>query len=193
MRRINYCQAAAGIALACALAMGPWQACAADVQATSDAPAPGYTYKLGSGDKLRIAVFGVDKLSGEFQVPGSGRISFPLIGDIQASGLTAPQLQDEIATALKDGYLQDPRVNVEVETYRPFYILGEVNKPGEYPYSDGLTVLKAVATAEGFTYRAKTGVFRERHLNEAKDHSERLLSDTPVQPGDTIRILERSF
>ncbi len=150
-------------------------------------------YKLGSGDKLRIVVFGVDKLGGEFQVPGSGRISLPLVGDLQASGLTAAQLQDSIAAALKDGYVKDPRVNVEVEDYRPFYILGEVNKPGEYPYRDGLTVQKAVATAEGFTYRARTGVFRQRHLNDGKDHMERLAPDTPVEPGDTIRILERAF
>lgn len=188
MRHFNYRRAALGVLLSCLAASAGASA------ATAQSSVPAETgYKLGSGDKLKIAVFGVDKLSGDFDVPGSGRISFPLVGEIQAAGLTAAQLQDSIAAALRQGYLKDPRVTVEVENYRPFYILGEVNKPGEYPYSEGLTVLKAVATAEGFTYRAKTHVFREKHLNDATDHNEKLLPNTPVQPGDTIRILERSF
>lgn len=156
-------------------------------------PVRSSTYRLGAGDKLRIAVFGVDALGGEFTVPGSGRVSLPLIGSTQAAGTTVDQLQATIESALRGGYLKDPHVTVEVLNYRPFYILGEVNKPGEYPYTDGLTVLNAVARAEGFTYRARTKIFKRRSLNEADEHVEKLTAGAPVQPGDTIRIQERSF
>jgi polysaccharide export outer membrane protein len=107
-------------------------------------------YALGAGDKLRITVFGEESLSGEYLVPGEGTVAFPLIGDVQATGLTVDQLAREIEARLRDGYLKDPRVSIEVENYRPFYILGEVMKPGEYPFTNGLTVLNAVATANGF-------------------------------------------
>jgi len=111
-------------------------------------------YRLGANDKIRVITFGEDSLTGEFFIGGSGKVSLPLIGEVQAAGLSISQFQNEVETALKQGYLKDPHVSVEVLTYRPFYILGEVQKPGEYPYSNGLTVLNAVATANGFTYRA---------------------------------------
>lgn len=153
-----------------------------------------FDYRLGAGDKLRIIVFGEDSLTGEFLVPGgSGTIAFPLIGDVQAGGLTVGQLQTEVETKLKDGYLKDPHVSIEVLNYRPFYILGEVTKPGEYPYTNRLTVLNAVATANGFTYRADT---RHVFIKRADEPSEReypLTTTTVVEPGDTIRIKERFF
>jgi protein involved in polysaccharide export with SLBB domain len=93
----------------------------------------GFEYHLGAGDKLRIIVFGEDSLTGEFFVSGGGKIAFPLIGDVDAVGLTIPELQGAIAAKLADGYLKQPRVSAEVLNYRPFYILGEVMKPGEYP------------------------------------------------------------
>lgn len=159
--------------------------------ASSAAQAAGY--RLGPGDKLRVAVFGVEALGGEVVVPGSGRVPLPLIGEMQAAGLTADQLRTNIETALSDGFVKNPRVSVEVLNYRPFYILGEVNKPGEYPYTSGLTVLNAVARAEGFTYRAKTRVFKRRSTGDRDEHAEKLTAGAPVQPGDTIRIEERSF
>ena len=151
-------------------------------------------YKLGAGDKVRIIVFGESDLTGEFDVPGGvGTISFPLIGDVQAGGLTVGELQAEIEAKLKDGYLKDPRVSIEVLNYRPFYILGEVTKPGEYPYTNGLTVLNAVATANGFTYRADTRHVFIKRANDPVEHEYPLTSDIPVAPGDTIRIKERFF
>lgn len=151
-------------------------------------------YKLGSDDKIRIIVFGEESLTGEFLVPGGvGQIAFPLIGDVQAGGLTVSQLQNEIEAKLRDGYLKDPHVSIEVLTYRPFYILGEVTKPGEYPYSNGLTVLNAVATANGFTYRADTHRIYIKRAGESKETEYKLESDTPVAPGDTIRVRERFF
>ena len=150
-------------------------------------------YRLGSGDKVRVTVFGEDALTGEYLVGGSGKISLPLVGEVQAGGLTISQFQNEVITALKEGYLKDPKVSAEVLNYRPFYILGEVQKPGEYPYSNGLTVLNAVATANGFTYRANTKKVFIKRGGENAEHEYPLTSITQVAPGDTIRIAERFF
>ena len=150
-------------------------------------------YKLGPGDRFRVAVFGVDSLGGEFEVPGTGKVSLPLIGETRITGMTILELQDNIQTALKNGYVKDPHVSVQVLNYRPFYILGEVNKPGEYAFTDRLTVLNAVAEAGGFTYRARTRIFQRRHIDNGGEATERLTADSQVEPGDTIRIKERSF
>jgi polysaccharide export outer membrane protein len=152
-----------------------------------------FDYRLGAGDKLRIIVFGEESLTGEFFVSGAGKIAFPLIGDIDALGKTIPELQAAIETKLADGYLKMPKVSAEVLNYRPFYILGEVMKPGEYPFTNGLTVLNAVATAQGFTYRADTHKVYIRRAATKDELSEPLTPTTPVEPGDTIRIGERFF
>jgi protein involved in polysaccharide export with SLBB domain len=150
-------------------------------------------YMLGSGDKIRVITFGEDSLTGEFFVGSQGQVSLPLIGDVKAGGLTIAQFTEEVTKALANGFLKEPRVSVEVLDYRPFYILGEVNKPGEYPFINGLTVMNAVATAGGFTYRANThNVFIKGGAGSA-ERKIHLLSNTPVHPGDTIRIGERFF
>ncbi len=170
--------------------------------ASDSAPAPAaaslnpkasYDYVLGPGDKLRIQVFGEELLSGEFNVAGNGQISFPLIGQLQAAGITVRHLQTELRAALADGYLKDPRVSAEVLTFRPYYILGEVAKPGEYPYTDGISVLNAIATAGGFSYRANHRVIFIKRPNELAEHRERLTPDLLLAPGDTVRIVERYF
>lgn len=138
-------------------------------------------------------MFGEPELTGEFEVSGSGVLSLPLIGEIQAIGLSTTQLQNSVAAVLRQGYLNDPRVSVEVLNYRPYYILGEVTRAGEYPYSSGLTVMNAVAKANGFTYRADT---RSVYIKRAGENVERkvsLTAATAVQPGDTVRIGERLF
>lgn len=154
---------------------------------------PVYRYHLGTGDKVRIITFDENSLTGEFVVSGSGTISLPLVGDLKALGLTTSELQEEIQNALRQGYLKDPKVSVEVLNYRPFYILGEVTKPGEYPFVNGLTVLNAVATANGFTYRADTHKVFIKRANETAEHEVDLTTTTPVEPGDTIRVKERYF
>jgi len=111
-------------------------------------------YRLDTGDEIKITVFGEPNLSGTFQVDGTGLISMSLIGEVSAKNKTVRQLQRDIEAKLKDGYLREPQVSAEVMTYRPFYILGEVNRPGEYPYTNGLTVMNAIASAGDFTYRA---------------------------------------
>ena len=150
-------------------------------------------YRLGAGDKVRVTTFGEESLSGEFFVGSSGKISIPLLGELAAGGLTAREFQTVVETALKDGYLKEPRVSVEVLNYRPFYILGEVNTPGTYPYTTDLNVMNAVATAGGFTYRAnKKQVFIKRQDSD-KEEEFSLDPTTLVAPGDTIRIGERFF
>ena len=150
-------------------------------------------YRLGSGDQIRVIVFGEEDLSGEFFVDGAGSVSLPLVGEVTATGMTVQEFRTELEARLADGYLTDPRVSAEVLNYRPFYILGEVSASGEYPYTDGLTVMNAVARAGGFTYRANTrAVFIQRA--DASEEVEVTLTPTlRVMPGDTIRIAERFF
>lgn len=153
----------------------------------------GENYVLGPGDKLRIMVFGEDTLTGEFSVSGGGEISFPLIGDVEAGGRSVAQVRATIETALRNGYLKDPRVSAEVLTFRPYYILGEVAKPGEYPYSDGITVTNAVATAGGFSYRANRNFVYLKRATAAKEVRVKLTQDLKLSPGDTVRVGERWF
>ncbi len=172
---------------------------------TSTAPAPAFVapppgaafsddnYRLGTGEKLKITVYGEDDLSGEYLVDGSGQVQFPLIGQVRAGGLTVHQFVVEITTALGAKYLRDPKISVQILNYRPFYIMGEVNKPGEYPYENGLNVLGAVALAGGFTYRADSSdVYIRRNGSQ---HEENLPADgsTKIYPGDIVRISERMF
>lgn len=157
------------------------------------APAQSLDYLLGTGDKVRVTVYGEQSLSGEFFVTGSGLMSLPLIGEVKAGGMTVGQFQLVVQKALSDGYLKDPRVSVEVLTFRPFYILGEVEKPGTYPYTSGLTVLNAVATAGGFTYRADKKNVWIKHNGETTEQKSELTPSIVVAPGDTIRLGERFF
>lgn len=151
-------------------------------------------YKLGPGDRLRITVFGETTLTGEYQVTDDGSVAFPLIGNVPSAHAPLTALRDAIQTRLAAGYVKDPRVSVEVITYRPYYILGEVNKPGQYPFVVGLRLDQAVAAAGGFTYRANTGkVF----LRRADDTGEKTVDlrhlSVTIMPGDTLRIGERYF
>lgn len=150
-------------------------------------------YKLGSGDIVKITVFNQEDLSGEYTVHGSGNISLPLIGDISAQDLSVKQLEQAICDKLKPDYLLNPRVNVQVLNYRPFYILGEVKEPKSYPYVDGMTYRNAVAIAGGFTYRAKEDHALVVRANDTSKHETRLDIDEKVQPGDVIHIEERFF
>lgn len=167
-------------------------ACATPARAQSTASEPAPEYRLGPGDQLRVTVFNEQDLTGQYQVGSQGMISYPLVGDVQAAGLTIPEFTTALQTALQ-AYIRAPNVSVEVANYRPFFILGEVQRPGTYPYSANLTVYNAVATAGGFTYRANRGRVFIRHANEAEERSYRIDSTTPVLPGDTVRIGERLF
>ncbi|HEX9771444.1 MAG TPA: polysaccharide biosynthesis/export family protein [Kiloniellales bacterium] len=151
-----------------------------------------YEYTLGSGDLLRVTVFGHVDLSGEFEVDSTGRISLPLVGDLLVVNRTLDNVEESIVSALKPAYLKNPQVSVEIINYRPFYIIGEVANPGSYPYVGGMRVINAVAMAGGFTYRAKED---DLLITRAKGdgRQERAGQETPVFPGDVIEVQERFF
>lgn len=151
------------------------------------------SYTLGPGDRVRVTVFGHEDMSGEFEVDGSGIISPPLVRDIKAEGMTVRQVEKVIAERLSPDYLKNPNVSVEVMNYRPFYIFGEVNAPGSYPYVNGMTVVNAVAMAGGYTYRARTGSARVTRATDKSRTPEIVDRDTPVLPGDVIEVPERYF
>jgi polysaccharide biosynthesis/export protein len=151
------------------------------------------TYILGPNDRVRVKVYGEPDITGEYEVDSTGQISVPLAGHVKAEGLTTRQLEGAITSALAKGIVRDPRVNVEVALYRPYYILGEVKKGGEYPYRLGLTVLDAVASAGGFTYRANENKVYLRHAGANAEETYSLDTPVPIFPGDNIRIPERYF
>lgn len=159
---------------------------------TTDAPAEPVEYRLGAGDQIRITVFNEPDLTGPYTVGSQGMIAYPLVGSVRAGGLTVAEFTTALQSALST-YVRNPSVAVEVTNYRPFFILGEVTRPGTYAYSANLTVPNAVATAGGFTYRANRGRVFIRHANENVERSYPLTVATPVLPGDTVRIGERLF
>lgn len=150
-------------------------------------------YVLGTGDKVRIIVFGEEELTGEFEVGATGNISLPLIGQIGASGSTPRELEQRITEQLKAGFVRDPKVSIEVMNFRPFYIIGEVSKAGEYEYSSGLNVMGAIAKAEGYSYRANQRIVYIRRAGEADETRYPAATTIPVYPGDIIRVPERYF
>ncbi len=165
----------------------------ANSSGTPDASAVVQSYRLGPNDRVTISVYGEDDLSREYIVSPGGTVSLPLIGDVVAQGRTADDLRDEIQHRLADGYLNNPTVTVMISGFRNFYILGEVNKPGEYPYESGLTVMQAVAEAAGYTYRAAKRYAFIKHEGETKETRIQISPDMLVRPGDTIRLGERYF
>jgi polysaccharide export outer membrane protein len=169
--------------------------CATDIAPTphgATAAAP-YVYRLAADDRLRITVYGEPQLSGEFAVNSEGRISFPLLGMVDAQGRTVSELANALTRALDASYYKNPHLVVDLIASRPVYVLGEVNKAGQYPYQSGMTVLASVATAGGFTYRANQKIVMIRHVGQASEDREPLTADLIVQPGDTVRIKERHF
>jgi polysaccharide export outer membrane protein len=150
-------------------------------------------YRLGPHDKISITVDGDDELSGPFQIDGAGCLVLPLIGEIKAAGSTAPELEGAIAKALDDGYLKDARVSVEVTEYRPFYIMGQINKPGEYAYTSNMSVFDAILRAGGYTEKAADSTLYIRHENEATEHAIVIDPSTRIRPGDVVRVPETAL
>ena len=170
-------------------------ACAGTNAAPGSAAYQPTVYRLAAGDQLSITVFGEENLSREYSVTPQGDLAFPLLGDIPVANQTVGDLQQLLRDRLAEGYLNDPRVTVEVLNYRPFYILGEVNNAGEYPFKNGLTVVQAVAQAGGFTYRADKDTVYILRPGQTAEESYDIDSGRPVYvaPGDTIRVGERYF
>lgn len=177
---------------ACAASSSPQTASASAVASSA---ATDNEYTLAPGDKVRVIVFGEETLTGEYVITSGGNLSFPLVGNLKVTDKTVEQVQVALAGALADGYVNNPRVNIQVISFRPFYILGEVNRPGEYPVSTGLTLQQAVASAGGYTYRAN---LKRAYIKRANDTAEKLLNiktsgPVIIRAGDTIRIGERHF
>ena len=153
--------------------------------------APAYT--LGSGDKVRVTVYDEKDLSGEFDVNDQGVVSLPLIGPVQVGGKTLSEVGETITKAYAKNYLVNPQVSVEVLNYRPFFILGEVNRPNSYPYVSGMTVIEAVSLAGGYTPRADKSGIHIKHVNRPNEAEQSAQEDTRILPGDVIRVGERFF
>ena len=169
---------------------GPY---AAAPQAYASAPANAPGYQLDSGDKLRVVVFGQDGITNSYMVDAGGNISLPLIGTVPARGYTPQQLSRMIAERLKQGYVRDPSVSVDVEAYRPFFILGEVTNPGQYPYVPNMTAETAIAIAGGFAPRAQKGKVEISRNIPGQQFKGDVPTSFALRPGDTIVVKERWF
>ena len=161
--------------------------------ATGTAPAEDKDYTLGAGDRLRITVYNEPDLSGEFEVSGQGLVSVPLLGQVSVIGKTTGEVQAILTQKYGKDYLVNPSVSIEVLNYRPFFIIGEVNHPGSYPYVNGMTVINAVALAGGYTPRANHEGIKIKHSNETTQQERDAKEDTVVMPGDVIEVAERFF
>jgi polysaccharide biosynthesis/export protein len=150
-------------------------------------------YHLDAGDKLRVVVYGQEGLTNTYAIDAGGSITMPLIGAVGARGRTPAGLAAEITAKLRNGYIRDPSVAVEVETYRPFFILGEVAAPGQYPYVPNMSVESAVAIAGGFSPRAKRDSVTLTHADSSGSHRAVVPLGAPLGPGDTILVGERWF
>jgi polysaccharide export outer membrane protein len=156
-------------------------------------PAYASDYRLDAGDKLRIVVYGQEGLTNSYSVGAGGNITMPLIGSVQARGLTPAQLASRVSDRLRNGYIREPYVAAEIEAYRPFFILGEVAAPGQYPYVPNMTAESAVAIAGGFSPRAKRDSVTLTHTSSAGTMRAVVPPATPINPGDTIVVGERWF
>jgi len=153
----------------------------------------GAIYLLGAGDSLRITVFGEADLSGTFKISDNGALVMPLVGQVKAQGLSVPDLQKKLVSQLNVKAVKSPDVTIQIEEYRPFFILGEVKNPGSYPYVPEMTVLTAVAIAGGFTFRAsqdEVSVTRKRNGTPLEARATR---ESRVLPGDVVYVFERHF
>jgi polysaccharide export outer membrane protein len=163
-------------------------AAAAPVPASYDA-----AYRLDAGDKLRVVVYGQEGLTNTYAIDAGGSITMPLIGSVPARGRTPASLAAEISAKLRNGYIREPSVAVEIEAYRPFFILGEVAAPGQYPYVPNMTVESAVAIAGGFSPRARRDVVTLTHTDAAGPARVMVPLGTSLSPGDTVQVGERWF
>lgn len=150
-------------------------------------------YRLDTGDRIKVTVFGHEDLSGEFEVDGTGRVAMPLIQFVEVGGMSVREAESAIEGKLSPDYLKNPKASVEILNYRPFYILGEVENPGSYQYVTGMTVLESVALAGGFTYRARQKKMTVIRASDPEKKKERALIGTKVLPGDVIEVPERRF
>jgi len=178
-----------------ALTAGSGPLAAQDVIETLPPPASESfrNYELAPGDRVKIDIFNQVDLSGEFTLDEEGRFSMPLIGTVEAAGLTPLALEDLLISKLKPDYLVNPRVFIQVMNSRLYYLIGEVLGTGAFPYKSGMTYLTAIANAGGYSYRAKQDVVYVIRGDDPEQNELKLSVEEKVQPGDIIRIAERLF
>lgn len=151
-------------------------------------------YRLGIGDEVRVTVFGLDALTNTYLVADDGTVSMPLLDRVELGGKTTEEAETVIEQRLRSAkIIQDPSASVQVTRYRPFYILGEVQKPGAYPYAPGMTLLTAVALAGGYTFRAETDYASVVRTDDGSVQEGRVTPKTPILPGDTVYVYESWF
>jgi protein involved in polysaccharide export with SLBB domain len=187
-----------GLAIAIALCVG---ACsngpnrqpvsAEELQSMTAASAA--TPPLQRGDKIRVTVYGEDKIGGDYEIDPGGFVTLPLTGPLQAAGLTRVAFQRVLAQKLRSEYLKNPQVSIDVVAFRPIYVMGEVERPGEYPFKGGLNIVSATALAGGVTYRGNRSTVLIQHSDETAPKEYPLLSTVPIFPGDIIQVPERFF
>lgn len=165
----------------------------ASYAASSAQRGPDLPYILGPGDRVRLKVYDDQNLNGEYEVNSAGFVSIPLVGQVKASGTTTNQLEKTLTARMKGSIAQNPKINVEIAAYAPFYIYGEVKKAGVYPFQPGLTVADAIATAGGLTYRADESTIYLQHAGVGSQEAVRLDVPVRISPGDNIRVTERMF
>jgi len=151
------------------------------------------SHRLQAGEKIRVTVSGEGSLSDDYQIDPSGYLALPLAGTVKAAGLTEAELEQELSKKFRSEYLRNPKVTVSLIEFRPFYILGEIEKPGAYPYTSGLNVLGAIAIAGGTTYRGSNSTVLIQHAGESGMREYPLASNVPILPGDIIRIPSKFF
>ncbi len=188
---VAHCLLAAICLSGCAggTALGP----ASEADQTASIATATASPRLQAGEKIRVTVYGEASLSGDYQIDPSGFVSLPLAGTLKAEGLTQSELERELARKLRSEYLRNPKVTVSVVEFRPFYIMGEIQKPGAYPYSSGLNILRAIAVAGGTTYRGSKTTIEIQRAGETEMREYSLTASIPVLPGDIIRIPQRYF
>ncbi len=168
--------------------------CAAQPLPVETGQAMPQAYGLAAGDKVRLTTFGFTEFSGEFLVAADDTLAVPMLGAVPVRGATPDQLARTLEASLAGrGLIRNPRVSAEIVKYRPYYILGEVNRPGQYEFAGGLTVNQAIAGAGSFTYRARKSMVFIRREGTTQEVAVPVTAAAPVLPGDTIRVVERYF
>ena len=190
LRKFLVCSAVVAMAI---LVSGCSAGTLSETEATSLAAAASGPAKLQPGDKITVYVYGEDKLSGEYQLNQSGQISLPLAGTIEAKGLTQSELEQALAKKFRSEYLKQPKVTVTIASLQPYYVMGEVEKPGEFAYKSGLNVLTALAIAGGPTYRASRSTVQIQRRGESSMREYPISASVPILPGDVVKVPERYF
>ena len=190
LRKFLVCSAVVALAI---LVSGCSAGTLSETETKSLAAAATGPAKLQPGDKITVYVYGEDKLSGEYQLNQSGQISLPLAGTIEAKGLTQSELEQALAKKFRSEYLKQPKVTVNIASLQPYYVMGEVEKPGEFAYKSGLNVLTALAIAGGPTYRASRSTVQIQRRGETSMREYPISASVPILPGDVVKVPERYF